>query len=486
MMEKDTPKNQRKWIILLAVGMGAFLATIDGGIVNIGLNTLVREFGRPLVIIEWVVLAYMLTISSLMLSIGRLGDMLGKKKLYLAGIIIFTAGSVLCGLSPTIFWLISFRVLQAVGASILMALGTAMVTEAFPNNERGKALGIFGTLVSIGIITGPTIGGLLLESLSWHWLFFVNLPVGLLGVYLVARFVPASRPGASQRFDFPGAVTLFLGLCALLFALSLIQSSGFSRPLTLILITAFAILLSIFIRIEKHSTEPMIDLSIFRNRLFSVNLITGFLTFIVTAGTMILLPLYLQNVLSFGPRQSGLMLAVTPVMVAITAPIAGTLSDRFGSRIITSIGLAVLLFGQIMVSTLGADTSVIGYLARFIPVGIGIGLFQAPNNSAVMGSVPRERTGVASSLLSLTRTIGQTTGIALLGAFWERQVTLQAGNIQYPNITMAPIAAQVGGLVNTIYLALLIITVSLTLSLWALYIWIRSRNKSLPSTTARI
>jgi len=180
------------------------------------------------------------------------------------------------------------------------------------------------------------------------------------------------------------------------------------------------------------------------------------------------------------------MLAVTPVMVAITAPIAGTLSDRFGSRIITSIGLAVLLFGQIMVSTLGADTSVIGYLARFIPVGIGIGLFQAPNNSAVMGSVPRERSGVASSLLSLTRTIGQTTGIALLGAFWERQVTLQAGNIQYPNITMAPIAAQVGGLVNTIYLALLIITVSLTLSLWALYIWIRSRNKSLPSTTARI
>ena len=478
-MAEDTSPYKRKWIILLAVGMGAFLATIDGGIVNIGLNTLVREFGRPLVVIEWVVLAYMLTVSSLMLSIGRLGDILGKKKLYLAGIIIFTVGSVLCGLSPTIYWLITFRVLQAVGSSILMALGTAMVTEAFPNNERGKALGIFGTLVSIGIIAGPTIGGMLLESLSWHWLFFVNLPVGLLGVFLVARFIPASRPGNRQHFDFPGALTLFLSLCSLLFALSLIQSSGFSKPLTFILLAAFAVTLVVFIRLETRAKEPMIDLSIFRNRLFSVNLITGFFTFIVTAGTMIILPLYLQNVLGFGPRQSGLMLAVTPVMVAITAPIAGTLSDRFGSRIITSVGLAVLLFGQVMVSTLGTDTTVIGYLVRFIPVGIGIGLFQAPNNSAVMGSAPRERSGVASSLLSLTRTIGQTTGIALLGAFWERQVSALAGSIQYENVTLAPITAQVGGLVNTMHLVIIIVTVSLCLSLWALVIWLRSRNKTL-------
>ena len=230
----------------------------------------------------------------------------------------------------------------------------------------------------------------------------------------------------------------------------------------------------------------MIDLSIFRNRLFSMNLITGFLTFIVTAGTMILLPLYLQNVLGFGPRQSGLMLAVTPVMVAITAPIAGTLSDRFGSRIITSVGLTVLLFGQIMVSTLAKDTTVIGCLVRFIPVGIGIGLFQAPNNSAVMGSAPRERSGVASSLLSLTRTIGQTTGIALLGAFWERQVSALAGNVHYENVTLAPVTAQVGGLVNTIHLVIILVTIGLCLSLWALVIWLRSRNNALSAVSIEI
>lgn len=485
-MTIDAHPNKRKWIILLAVGMGAFLATIDGGIVNIGLNTLVKEFGKPLVVIEWVVLAYMLTVSSLMLSIGRLGDMLGKKTLYLVGMGIFTAGSVLCGLSPTIYWLIGFRVLQAIGSAILMALGTAMVTEAFPASERGKALGIFGTLVSIGIIAGPTIGGIILESLPWNWLFFVNLPVGILGVLLVSKYVPSSRPGTRQHFDFPGALILFISLCSLLFSLSLIQSSGFSNPLTFILMAVFLFTLIIFIFIENRAKEPMIDLSIFKNRLFSVNLITGFSTFVVSAGTVIILPLYLQNVLKYGPQQAGLMLAITPLMVAFTAPIAGSLSDRFGSRVITSIGLTILLIGHFAVATLGADTSVIGYLLRFIPVGIGIGLFQAPNNSAVMGSAPRERSGVASSLLSLTRTIGQTTGIALLGAFWERRVSALAGNSHYENVTLAPVNAQVGGLVDTIQLVVVIIFISLCLSLWALSVWLRQRRQHIASPDINI
>jgi len=476
-MTENTPAYERKWIILLAIGMGAFLATIDGGIVNIGLNTLVREFGQPLVVIEWVVLAYMLTVSSLMLSIGRLGDMFGKKNLFLAGMVIFTIGSVLCGLSPSIYWLIGFRVLQAVGSAILMALGTAMVTDAFPSRERGKALGIFGTLVSIGIITGPSIGGIILESLSWHWLFFVNLPVGIIGVILVVRYVPDSRPGRKQHFDYPGAALLFISLSSLLFSLSLIQSSAFSNPLTFILLGVFAVTLVTFIFHENRASEPMIDLSMFKNRLFSVNLVTGFITFVTTAGIMIILPLYLQNVLRFGPQQSGLMMAVTPLMVAFTAPIAGTLSDRFGSRVITSIGLLVLLTGQFAVSTLSADTSVLGYLLRFIPVGIGIGMFQAPNNSAIMGSVPRERAGVASSLLSLTRTIGQTSGIAMLGAFWERRVDALAGGVHYENVTHAPIPAQVGGLVDTIHLVIGLILVGLVLSLWALTVWLRQRRQ---------
>ena len=475
-MTEAEPANNKKWIILLSIGMGVFLATIDGGIVNIGLNTLVTEFDKPLVVIEWVVLAYMLTISSLMLSIGRLGDMIGKKTLYVAGLVIFTTGSVLCGLSGTVYWLIAFRVLQAVGASILMALGTAMVTEAFPDRERGKALGILGTLVSIGIIAGPTIGGLILESLPWHWLFFVNLPVGIIGIIMVLHYVPDTRPGHKQGFDFPGAILLFVGLSSLLFALTGIQSGEIETPLIVGLAGIFVITLVVFIRIEKRSAEPMIDLSMFSSRMFSVNLVTGFLAFVVTAGTMILLPLYLQNVLQFGPQQTGLMMAITPLTVALVAPFSGALSDRVSSRLITSIGLGVLLFGFLMVSTLSADTSVLGYLLRFIPVGIGIGLFQAPNNSAIMGSAPRERSGVASSLLSLTRTVGQTTGIAMLGAFWERRVTALAGGVAFDNVTLAPIAAQVGGLRSTIHLVVAIVFAALCLSLWALSIWLRGKR----------
>lgn len=468
---------EKKWLILLAIGMGVFLATIDGGIVNIGLNTLVKEFDKPLVVIEWVVLAYMLTISSLMLSIGRLGDMIGKKNLYVTGLAIFTVGSVMCGVSGSIYWLIAFRVLQAVGASINMALGTAMVIEAFPDSERGKALGILGTLVSIGIIAGPTIGGLILERLSWHWLFFVNLPVGVIGVIMVLLFVPANRPSGKQRFDFRGAVLLFVALSSLLFALSRFQSGGLNDPKILILAGLFIVGLAIFIRVEKHNAEPMVDLSMFRNRMFTVNLVTGFFTFVVGTGTMILFPLYLQNVLGFGPQQTGLMMAITPLTVALIAPFSGALSDRVSSRIITAGGLGVMLIGFSLVSTLSADTGVLGYLLRFIPVGIGIGLFQAPNNSAIMGSAPRERSGVASSLLSLTRTVGQTTGIALLGAFWERRVTALAAGVEFQGVILAPIEAQVGGLHQTIYLVIVILVLTLALSLWALRTWLRESHQ---------
>lgn len=467
-VELPNTDYSHKWLILVSVGMGVFLATIDGSIVNIGINTLVKELNQPLAVVEWVVLAYMLTISTLMLSIGRLGDMIGKKSLYIAGLITFTIGSTLCGLSNSIYWLIAFRVLQALGAAMIMALGTALVTETFPASERGKALGIMGTLVSIGIIAGPTIGGLILESLSWHWLFFVNIPIGIIGVIMVKRYVPANRPGQKQLFDFPGATALFLALASFLFALSLGQHSAFQNPLSFVLFGLFVIMVALFIRIELRSAQPMINLTLFKNRLFSVNLVTGLLTFIASAGTMFIIPLYLQNILHYSPRLTGLMMAITPVTVALVAPLAGALSDRIGTRLITSIGLGMILIGNIAVSTLGAQTTILGYLLRFIPLGIGIGMFQSPNNSAVMGSVARQNLGIASGLLNLTRTIGQTTGIALLGAFWESRVAALLGGAPLADVTSAPVAAQVTGLQQTILLAVSLVSVALILSLWAL------------------
>ncbi len=485
-MEEITVDYSKKWLIMLSVACGVFLSTLDASIVNIALNTLVIEMDKPLAVVEWVVLAYMLTIATLMLSMGRLADMIGKKRIYLAGLAIFTVGSGLCGLSPNVYWLIGFRVVQAIGAAMVMALGMAIVTEAFPSNERGKAIGIMGLMVSIGIIAGPTIGGLLLKSLSWHWLFYVNLPVGMIGVIMVAVFVPYYRPQHKQRFDFAGAGTLFACMALLLLSLSIIQLQGFSNPIAYVLFAAGAAMLAWFIRIETRAQQPMIDLKMFANRMFTINLVTGSLTFIAGAGTTLLMPFFLQNVLGYDPQKTGLLLIVAPMAIAIIAPISGALSDRMGSRLITTIGLSITAFGYILVSGISATTSAWEYILRYLPIGIGMGIFQSPNNSAVMGSAPKERLGVASGLLALTRVIGQMIGIAILGAVYNTTVLQQSGGIVAEGSVQAPIAAQMDGLHAALAFAVVVLFLSLGFSIWALIQVTRDKRAEQVSITSNI
>lgn len=458
----------RKWYVMAAIAMGVFLSTIDGSIVNIALPTLVRAFHTEFAVVQWVVLAYLLTVTTLLLSVGRLGDMIGKKPIYATGFVVFTVGSALCGLAPTVYWLIAFRVLQAVGASMMMALGVAIVTEAFPPTERGKALGIIGSLVSVGIVAGPVLGGILIGALSWHWIFYVNLPIGIVGSLMVARFVPALKPTGQQRFDYLGASTLFVSLMALLLALTFGQQVGFAATPILSLFAVWLIFLAIFLVIEWRSNQPMIDLSLFRNRLFSVNLITGFITFISVAGTSILMPFYLENVLGYSTRSVGLLLAIVPITMGITAPISGSLSDRLGTRPITVTGLLVLLAGYFSVSTLSIQTTALGYVLRFLPIGVGMGIFQSPNNSAIMGSAPRARLGVASGLLAITRTLGQTSGIAVLGALWAGRVAYRLGGAPSGGATAAPAAIQVGALHDTFLTVVILIGLALILGVWGL------------------
>jgi EmrB/QacA subfamily drug resistance transporter len=298
-MQQQSVDYSRKWYVMAAVSMGVFLATIDGSIVNVALPTLVRAFDTEFAIVQWVVLAYLLTVTTLMLSVGRLGDMIGKKPLYAAGFVVFTLSSALCGLSSSVYWLIGFRVLQAIGAAMMMALGTAIVTEAFPASERGRAIGITGSMVSIGIVVGPVLGGLLIGALSWRWIFFVNLPIGIVGTWMVLRFVPAFKPPGGQRFDLAGALALFVGLMAFLVALTLGQQVGFAEWYVLALFGASLICLAAFVAIERKVRFPMIELSLFRSRLFSINLVTAFMIFISLAGTIILMPFYLENVLGY-------------------------------------------------------------------------------------------------------------------------------------------------------------------------------------------
>ena len=461
----------QKWFILAAVAAGNFLATIDSSIVNIALPTLVRDFNQDLAVIEWVVLVYLLTITTLILGVGRLADIVGKKKLYLLGIIVFTTSSVLCGLAQDVYVLISFRVTQAIGAALMMALGTAIVTEAFPAYERGKALGINGLMVSLGIIAGPTIGGIILEALSWHWLFFVNIPVGMIAILMVARFVPQIRQTQRQRFDLLGAMVLFVALITFLFAITTGQREGFIQPVVGILGLISTLAIFIFIKVELRIPDPMIDLRIFRNSLFSINLITGFLSFIASAGTTLLMPFYLQTIMGYSPRTAGLMLSVVPLAIGIVAPFSGAVSDRIGTRPLTALGLLIAFLGYVAVSTISQSTSIAGYILRFIPIGVGIGLFQSPNNSAVMGSAPKERLGIISGLLSITRTLGQTTGIAILGAVWASRVQY------YTSLGVNSGTPELAGLSDALLVSVVLFFAAACLAGWALYKETADRRK---------
>jgi EmrB/QacA subfamily drug resistance transporter len=404
------PDYSRKWYIMAAVGMGIFLSTVDGSIVNIALPTLEAYFDSEFAIVQWVVLAYLLIISILILGVGRLADMIGKKPIYTAGFVIFTAGSVLCGLAPSIYWLIGFRALQAIGAAMILALGFGIITEAFPSSERGKALGITGTITSIGIVVGPTLGGLLIEGLSWRWIFFVNLPVGIAGTLLAIRYVPNIKPPGGQRFDFLGAATLFIGLLALLLALTFGQQTGFDDRRIVLLLAGSILVLALFIGVEWYADQPMIDLRLFRNSNFSVGLVTGFITFMTIAATVILLPFYLEKVLGYSPREVGFLMAVVPIALGIAAPLSGILSDR----------------------------------------------------------APRRRLGIVSGMLAITRTLGQTTGLAILGAVWASRVFYYAGEALIGGATGASGAAQSAGLQDTFLVMVAMIVLALILALWAL------------------
>jgi EmrB/QacA subfamily drug resistance transporter len=460
----QNPDYSKKWWIMSSVAMGVFLATIDGSIVNIALPSLVIDLNEPLAVVQWVVLAYLLVVTTLMLGVGRLADMIGRKRLYISGMAIFTLGSLLCGLSPNVYWLIGFRVLQALGASTMQALGTAIVTDAFPAAERGRALGTIGSIVSVGIIAGPTLGGLILGALSWHWLFFVNLPVGILGVILTTRFIPSDHAGVREQFDVRGAAAMFFMLASFLLALTVGQNSSFVNPWVLALFAAAGMGLLAFIRIESRASAPMIDLSLFKSRVLSSNLFTGSLTFIGSAGGVLLIPFYLQNMRGFSPEQAGLMMSAVPVASGVFGPIAGSLSDRFGSRSITAIGLVSQIVGYVLISGVTLSTGVPEYLLRSLPLGIGIGLFQAPNNSAIMGAARRDQLGVVSGMLSLTRTLGQTTGIAILTTVWTGFVQRIAGKIPAGGATFAAVGAQVDGFQKAIWVVIGIVSIALVIS----------------------
>ena len=459
---------ERKWHIFAALGSGIFLASFDGGVVRVVLPALVHEFNVDFALVQWVVLSFSLTQTAIILGVGRLGDMVGKKPIFLSGTIAFAIGSVLAGLAPNIELLLFFRVLQAVGGAFATALSMGIVTETFPASERGKALGLFSATVSVGGIAGPILGGILLKYLSWRWIFFVGPPIGSISFILAWRYLPSSLPAGRQEFDWIGFQTFFAGLLALMLFLTFGERIGFGSPAMLSLLALSLLMLVLFIRTGLSVKQPLLDLSLFRNSLFSLNLSMRLISFIVSGGITLLLPFYLSNLLKLDPTIVGLLLTTTMVFFGLASPIAGVLSDRFGYRLIATAGLVMLAFGCYTVSTLTAEISIFGYVLRVLSLGLGMGIFQSPNNSAVMGSVPRERLGVVSGVNVICRTLGNTSGVAALGALWASRVFAYAGPNFTGDVTEAVASAQTAALRDVSFFAMALVVLALGMSVWGL------------------
>ena len=464
----DTLTARQRWLIFTAICSGIFLDSKEGSIVVVILPALVRDLQVDFTLVQWVVLSFTLTKTAIILSVGRLGDMTGKRPVFLGGTIACLAGSVLSGLAPNIELLLLFRVIQAIGGAFATALSMGIVTEIFPASERGKALGLFSLAVSLGGVAGPFLGGLLLEFLSWRWIFFVGLPFSCVSFFLAWRYMPSANPSGRQRFDWTGALLLSSFLLTFILFLTFGPRFGYRSPAMLGLFAVSLLAFALFINTERRVKDPLLDLSIFGNAQFSLNLSMRFVSFIVIGGVYLLLPFYLTNLLHLEPVAVGLLLTTTWISFGVASPFAGTLSDRYGYRRIAGAGLVLMAFGCYTVSTLSLETTMLGYVLRVATLGLGMGLFQSPNNSAVMGSVPRERLGVVSGINVIGRTLGRTSGIAALGALWASRVAAHAGPDFFGSVTEAAATAQIAGLRDVSNTALAIVAVALILSAWGI------------------
>ncbi|MEX0864601.1 MAG: MFS transporter [Acidimicrobiia bacterium] len=463
----STVDYSRKWLVMIAVVAGVILATIDGSIVNVAMPTLVESLDTSFSVIQWVSLAYLLTIATLTLGMGRLGDVIGKRTLYAIGFGVFTVASALCGLAPSVEWLIAFRVVQALGSVLVLALGSAILVEAFPPNERGKALGWVGTAVSLGIITGPVVGGLIISGFGWRPIFLVNIPVGIVGTWLAIRYVPKKGPVPGQSFDVPGTILMSTALFSLSLSLTLGQDMGYGSTPILIGFAVAAIAAVAFVVAELRAESPMLQLRLFRNPVLTVSVASGYLAFVCLSATFLLMPFYMQGVLGYEVGFIGLLLGAAPLAMGVVSPLSGSLSDKVGIRRLTLIGLMLIAAAYLVLLTFDTQTTPLGYLLHALPLGIGVGLFQSPNNSAIMGSVPPEYMGVGGGLLTITRLFGSISGVALLGSIWAASVASAAGGELPPGgaSTADPIA-QVSGLHTTFTVAAVIMAVALVIGVW--------------------
>ncbi|MCL4490318.1 MAG: MFS transporter, partial [Nitrospirae bacterium] len=423
-----------KWFILSTVLMGATMSALDVSIVNVAMPTLKNTFNVSMAVIEWIAMAYMLTLTIFLPLFGRLSDMYGRSKLYNIGFVVFSVGSLLCGMSPTAGFMIVSRVIQAIGAGLLQANSVAIITHAFPANERGKAIGIQGAIQAISMSVGPFVGGILIATVGWRAIFYINIPIGILGT-LAALFIlpPNQKVKEKEKVDYLGAAFFASGLAFLVLAFNEGVKLGWASHTIIMYFLSSTVLLSLFIITELRVEHPLIDLKLFKNATFLIGNLTGMLSYYVLFAIMFLMPFYLEKVLGYSVALTGSLLTPIPLAMAVVAPFSGHISDKYGSRIMTTSGMLISALACFSLLFMGVSAQLPLLVAVLILLGVGMGLFTPPNNSAIMGSAPRDKLGVAGGVLNMMRSLGLIFGVDISGVIFTTLEHRYLAEKGYPN-----------------------------------------------------
>jgi EmrB/QacA subfamily drug resistance transporter len=402
---------------LASLSLSMLLSSLGTSIANVGLPTLAQAFNASFQEVQWIVLAYLLAITTLIVSVGRLGDIIGRRRLLLAGLVLFTAASVLCGVAPTLRLLIAARAAQGLGAAVMMALTVALVSEIVPKARTGSAMGLLGTMSAIGTALGPSLGGVLIAALGWRAIFLVNVPLGILAFLLARRHLPVDRRGSTtDRAGFDHVGTLLLALTLAAYALAMTIGRGSFGALNMALLLAAVFGIGLFVLAEAKVKSPLIRLAAFRNPVLSASLAMNALVSTVMMATLVVGPFYLSRALGLNAALVGLVMAIGPIVSALSGVPAGRIVDRFEAPFTVIVGLIAMAAGAIALSVLPAMFGVAGYIAAIAILTPGYQLFQAANNTAVMTDVRPDQRGVISGMLNLSRNLGLITGASVMGA----------------------------------------------------------------------
>lgn len=457
-MKLITQSGSVRWA-LASLSLSMLMPSLDTSIANAGLPTLAEAFDASFQQVQWIVLAYLLAITTLIVSVGRLGDIVGRRRLLLTGIGIFTLSSLACGVAPSLGWLVGARAVQGLGAAIMLALTVAFVGETVPKAQTGSAMGLLGTMSAVGTTMGPSLGGMLIAGLGWQAIFLLNVPLGILNIWLGYRYLPAdARRAKAGRTGFDKAGTLLLGLTLGAYALAMTIGHGDFGLLNIALLLTAVFGAGFFIVVEARVASPLIKLALFREPGLSASLAMSTLVSTVMMATLVVGPFYLSGALGLGTALVGLALSVGPLVAALTGMPAGRLVDRFGTRRMTLVGLVAMALGTGALSMMPAGLGILGYLAPIAVITASYALFQAANNTAIMTDIRPDQRGVIAGMLSLSRNLGLITGASVMGAVF-------AFASATANITTASPAAIANGMRITFAVAALLIVLALGIAL---------------------